>query len=150
MKPFNKILVPVDFSEHSAEALRTAVALARSYGATLTLLHVYDLAPYALPQGYALFTSVEVERLTREFEVQLASTKDEALKLGAERVDTRLLSGTPAFRIADFAKDAGIDLIVMGTHGRTGARHLFIGSIAERVVRTAPCAVLTVKAPQVK
>jgi nucleotide-binding universal stress UspA family protein len=146
MQPFAKILVPVDFSEHSAEALRTAVALGRSYGAALTLVHVFDPAAYAVPQEFALFTPMQLERLTREFEDQLAATKSEALKLGAARVETRLLSGTPAFRIADFAKDAGADLIVMGTHGRTGVRHLFLGSVAERVVRAAPCAVLTVKA----
>jgi universal stress protein A len=150
MKPFDKILVPVDFSEHSAEALRTAVALGQSYGSTLTLVHVYDPAAYAVPQEFALFTPMQVERLTREFEDQLTATKDEALKLGAAHVETRLLTGTPAFRIADFAKDAGIDLIVMGTHGRTGARHLFLGSVAERVVRTAPCAVMTVKAASTK
>lgn len=148
MKPFERILVPVDFSEHSTEAVRTAVALSRSYGATLTLVHVYDPSAYALPEDFVLLTGPQLDRLTLQFEQELAAMKDAALELGAERVSTRLLQGRPAARIVEFAKDTDIDLIVLGTHGRTGSRHLLLGSIAERVVRTAPCAVLTVKAPK--
>lgn len=146
MKPFSRILTPVDFSEHSREAVRTAAALSRSYGATLTLIHVYDPSAYALPEDFVLLTPPQLDRLTLEFEQQLAAAKEEALELGAELADTRLLQGKTATRIVEFAKDTKVDLIVLGTRGRTGPRHLLLGSIAERVVRTSPCAVLTVKA----
>jgi nucleotide-binding universal stress UspA family protein len=146
MKPFQRILVPVDFSVHSTEAMRRAAALSRSYGATLTLVHVFDPSAYALPEDFIVFAAPQLDRLTLQFEQQLDAMKDAALKLGVESVSTHLLRGTPAARIVKFAKDTDIDLIVMGTRGRTGARHLLLGSIAERVVRTAPCAVLTVKA----
>lgn len=146
MKPFKKILVPTDFSPHSLEAVRTGVDLARRYEGSLTLVHVYDPVAYALPEGYVLFTPPQFEKLIAALEQQLEGSKQVAREAGAAEVETRLLQGFPAGEIVDFAASAGIDLIVMGTHGRTGAKHLFLGSVAERVVRTAPCPVLTLKA----
>jgi nucleotide-binding universal stress UspA family protein len=146
MTPFEKILVPVDFSIHSREALRMAVELGRQFQSAITLVHVFEPAVYALPDGYVIFTPQQLEGFIREFERQLESDKQEALRLGAGHVDTRLLEGFPAAEITRYASEAHSDLIVMGTHGRTGPKHLLLGSVAERVVRTAPCPVLTLKA----
>jgi nucleotide-binding universal stress UspA family protein len=137
----------VDFSVHSAPAIEAAVDLSRRYDGLMTLVHVYDPVAYALPEGYVLFTPSQFERLISALEQQLEATKKTAVELGALRVDTRLLQGFPAGEITDYAARTGSDLIVMGTHGRGAFKHLLLGSVAERVVRTAPCPVLTVKAP---
>lgn len=146
MKPFERIVVAVDFSEHSKEALGVAVDLACRYRSSLTLVHVYEPAVYALPDGSILFTAAQFERLMGELERYLATSKEEAIKLGARTVDTRLLQGFAAGEIVAYAKATESDLIVLGTHGRRGAQHLLLGSVAERVVRTAACPVLTVRA----
>lgn len=145
MQPFQKILVPVDFSDHSAEAVRTAADLSRRYDAPLTIVHVFDPVVYALPEAYVLFTPEQLDKLTSALEAQLAEVKQMATEAGAARVETRLLHGLVGTKIMELA--ASSDLIVMGTRGRTGLGHLLLGSVAERVVRLAPCAVLTVKAP---
>lgn len=145
MQPFNRILVPVDFSTQSAQAVRTAADLARRYEASLTLVHVYDPIAYALPEGYVVFAPSQLDKMFAAFEKQLAAAKQNALEAGAPRVDTRLLQGFVTAEIVDFASRAEADLIVMGTHGRRGVSHVVLGSVAERVVRMAPCAVLTVK-----
>lgn len=147
MKPFARILVPVDFSAHSAEATRVATDLARRYDATLTLMHVYDPLAYALPDGFTPFPPPESERLFEALEDQLAGARAHALEAGAPRVATKLLQGTVAAQITEYAALGDFDLVVMGTHGRTGLQHLVLGSIAESVVRTAPCPVLSVKRP---
>lgn len=148
MKAFQNILVPVDFSVHSAQAIEAAVDLSRRYDGLITLVHVYDPVAYALPDGYVLFTPSQFDRLIAALEEQLQAAKKAAVQLGALRVDTRLLEGFPAEEIRDFAARTGADLIVMGTHGRGAVKHLLLGSVAERVVRTAPCPVLTLKAQQ--
>ena len=148
MKPFQRILVPVDFSAYSGEAVRVAADLARRYDAALTLAHVYDPLVYALPDGYVLFTQPQLERLFEALEQQLAGAKAQALEAGAPRAETKLLQGFVAGQISEYAARGEFDLIVMGTHGRTGVKHLVLGSIAENVVRAAPCPVLTVKKGQ--
>lgn len=145
MKPFDRILVPVDFSAYSAEATRIATDLARRYGATLTLMHVYDPLAYALPDGFTPFPPPQNERLIEALQDQLAGAKAHAIEGGAPRVATKLLQGTVAAQITEYAERGEFDLVVMGTHGRTGVKHLVLGSIAESVVRTAPCPVLSVK-----
>lgn len=145
MKPFGRILVPVDFSAYSAEATRVATDLARRYDATLTLMHVYDPLAYALPDGFTPFPPLQHERLFEALQDQLAGAKAHALEAGAPRVATKLLQGSVAAQISEFAERGEFDLVVMGTHGRTGVKHLVLGSIAESVVRTAPCPVLSVK-----
>jgi glycine betaine transporter len=147
MKPFENILVPVDFSVHSNPAIEAAVDLSRRYDGLITLVHVYDAVAYALPEGYVLFTPSQFEQLIAALEQQLEATRKTAVDLGALRVDTRLLQGSPVKEITDYAERTGVDLIVMGTHGRGVVKHLLIGSVAERVARTAPCPVLTLRAP---
>jgi nucleotide-binding universal stress UspA family protein len=87
----------------------------------------------------------QLEEMRSVFEQRLAQATDAAETAGALRVESKLLTGPVANEITDFAEQGQFDLIVMGTHGRTGLRHLVLGSVAEKVVRTAPCAVLTVR-----
>jgi nucleotide-binding universal stress UspA family protein len=147
MKTFRKLLVPVDFSVHSAEAVRVAAALAKRFDAALTLVHVYDPMVYTLPDGFVSLTQTQVNQLFEALEGQLASSKALALEAGAPRVETAILQGFVAGEIVDRASRGEFDLIVIGTRGRTGVKHVLLGSVAERVVRLAPCPVLTVKAP---
>lgn len=148
MKPIKNILVPVDFSAHSSEALRLAADLARRYEASLELLHVFQTMTYALPEGYVLPSSEEVMKIMDHLQLQLDASKRSALELGAPAVQTTLLQGGIATEIVRFAKDGACDMIVMGTHGRTGMKHLLIGSVAEYIVRVATCPVLTVRSPK--
>lgn len=145
MADYKKILVPVDFSTHSGEATRVAADLAKRFDASLTLVHVYDPVAYSLPDGFVMLSQADVDRLFEAFRAQLAADQRRALDAGAPRVDTKLLTGFVAGELVEFASRGEFDLIVMGTHGRTGIQHLAIGSIAERVVRLARCPVLTVK-----
>jgi universal stress protein A len=140
-----KILVPTDFSAHSSDQQAWAAELARRYDASLTLVHVYQPISYALPEGYVLPSA----NLLADLEVSLGRALDDAKKkLEASsglRVDTALMQGVPFAEIVRFAREGSYDLIVLSTHGRTGLRHVLLGSVAEKVVRKAPCPVLTVR-----
>ena len=143
MKKIESILVPVDFSAPARAGLNLALELAKKFGARVTMLHVYGLPVYAFPEG-AVFGP---EVLTR-----LASAAQDAVdrlrvEVASHGVDVTAVStvGTPAEEIVDRVKSHGFDLIVMGTHGRTGLKHALLGSVAERVVRLATCPVLTVR-----
>lgn len=145
MSSFHKILVPVDFSACGREALRYGVELTSRYDAELHLLHVLDIryagADYVM--GLPNFQGFEEEmRRHAEAEMEkLASAPD----LEGRSVQSSLREGIPSQEILSMAEEIGADLIVMGTHGRTGLEHLVLGSTAERVVRMAPCPVLTVR-----
>ena len=146
MKPFKKILVPVDFSPHADEAIRAAADIAKHYeGASITLAHVYEIVAYALPEGYVFQTPQQLSGIMSEFQKMLSDAKERAATAGARNVQTVQLQGSAALEITEYAKKNGVDLIVMGTHGRTGLKHALIGSVAERVLRVAPCPVLTVR-----
>lgn len=148
MKPITNILVPLDFSEHSAAALKYAVDLARHYEATLQLLHVFAPVFYSVPEGYLLPGPAEITQVRSALEQELERAKHDACAGGALIVKTLLLEGHPPSEILRVAREGGFDLIVMGTHGRTGVKHVLIGSVAENVVRHAPCPVLTVRTPK--
>jgi nucleotide-binding universal stress UspA family protein len=148
MRPFQKILVPTDFSKHSAEAVAAAVDVSRRYDASITLAYVFEPVTYALPEGHVMQSPPQLEEMQDVFEKRLLQAEADARALGASNVAAKLLTGPVAGEITDYAARAGFDLIVMGTHGRTGLRHLVLGSVAEKVVRTAPCAVLTVRVPE--
>jgi universal stress protein A len=150
MKGFQKLLVPIDFSAHSVEAMRVAADLARRFDASLTLIHVYDPMISALPDGFIMVPQPGIDKLFEALRSQLEGARRQALEAGAPRVETKLLEGFVAGEIVQFAERGAFDLIVMGTHGRSGMAHLVIGSIAERVVRLSPCPVLTVKKPETK
>jgi universal stress protein A len=149
MNSFHKILVPLDFSEHSERAVQLAAELARRYRAPLTLFHVYEVVPYAVPEGHALITPLpQLTGLVEEFGRRLEEARTRAIEAGAGDVETLLREGFVAPQITDLAREEHFDLIVMGTHGRQGISHLLMGSVAEKVVRTAPCPVLTVRLPE--
>jgi nucleotide-binding universal stress UspA family protein len=147
MMKIHKILVPLDFSVHSKQAQLWAAELARRYDASLTLLHVYQPISYALPEGYVLPST----NLLADLEVNMGKALDEAKRqfdaTPGLRVDTQLTQGVPFVEIIRVAREGGYDLIVLSTHGRTGLRHALLGSVAEKVVRKAPCPVLTVRPP---
>src|SRR5262249_13118989 len=135
---------PVDFSDASRSAMEFACDLARHYQAEVTLLHVYQVPHFVLPDGVVVAGPETVSNLMSKIESALAAARERGESLGAVHASTLTEQGTPFVEIVRIAKD-GYDLIVMGTHGRTGIRHALLGSVAEKVVRKAPCAVLTVR-----
>ncbi len=146
MQPLRKILVPVDFSTHSAEAIRYAADLSRRYEANVTVAHAYQPPEYAFPEGYLLQKASDQTARLAMLERQLAHCEAEARAAGAVRVESKLIDGVDSAAIVRFAEETEQDLIVMGTHGRTGFKRAILGSVAEKVVRTAPCPVLTIRA----
>jgi nucleotide-binding universal stress UspA family protein len=146
MQEIHKILVPVDFSEHSQRALDEAIGLAKKFGAELHLLHCYQLYPVgATGAPYDIVLPETLERAIREGASGLLSEwKQKAAGQGVQ-VQEHLDAGAPSSGIADLAEKLGADLIVMGSRGLTGLKHLMLGSVAERTIRIAPCPVLIVK-----
>lgn len=140
----SRILVPSDFSECSAEALEYAMALAKPLRADLILVHVIEPFPYKLVEGMTFSDYGYGAQLTSQIQVLLDKISNQLLKEKLS-VETHLISGTAFREITQLAEREGIDLIVMGTHGRTGINRLITGSVAEKVVRLAPCPVLTVR-----
>jgi nucleotide-binding universal stress UspA family protein len=145
MEPFKRILCPTDFSGYAAVALREAAALALDAGAELTLLHAYQNPAYIMPMsGYVAPTADLITKLRQEIGDELEGLADDVRKQGLT-VQTQVVEGTPYKCIVDHAAEWHADLIVMGTHGRTGLAHALTGSVAERVVRTAQCPVLVTR-----
>jgi nucleotide-binding universal stress UspA family protein len=140
---FNAILCGVDFSEPSRVALRSATELAKTFGASLTLQHVYE-SPIDMAPPATILPTVQADM--RRARTGLADWQAEAKRLGADDVRIVWTEGTPWQEITKRAHDYGHDLVVVGTHGRTGLQHALIGSVAERVVRHAPCPVITIRA----
>jgi len=143
---WRRILVPTDFSGCSDRALGLADWLAKQHGAEVTLLHVSELANGLMldttvhPAGYAEPVSVE-RYLTSHAVVRM---NEQAKRVLGKLAATRVAFGPTAATIAEVARQERSDLVVMGTHGRTGFKHLLLGSVAERVVRVAPCPVTVV------
>lgn len=144
---FKSILVPVDFSSNSARALEYAHTLATRFGASLHVLHVCEVP--ALTTGsmdaYAIAYSNWSQQLGDEAEREIVKMVP---KLSGVAVTTEVLFGNPARAIVTAATGRKADLIVMGTHGHGPLMHALMGNVAERVVRTAPCPVLTVREPR--
>jgi nucleotide-binding universal stress UspA family protein len=141
------ILVPSDFSECSEEALRYGLELARRFNASLHLLHVVQ-DPITMPWAAEGFSAPLFE-VVDEWEKQaLDRLKAAVPDADRDRVTVAAMVATPYAEILAYAAAHNVDLIVMGTHGRSGVSHILLGSIAERVVRRAPCPVLTVRRPQ--
>lgn len=141
-----QILVPHDFSETAEHALAYALALAERFGARVTVLHAYEVPSYGYPDAVAAsyeFSSA----MERAAAVALKGVEDRARRPNIT-LDTLLRRGTPWVEIAAAAKERKVDMIVMGTHGRRGVARALLGSVAEKVVRTAPCPVLTVHGTQ--
>jgi nucleotide-binding universal stress UspA family protein len=142
--PFNKILCPVDFSPGSQQAMRVAVQLATQHGAELVLVHSWYLPPLADASDLGISSDV-VQQLSDDVKRGLELATAEAAKLGAKRVRSRLVAGLPWQQIVEVAKHEASELLVIGTHGRTGLARVLIGSVAEMVVRHAPCPVLAIR-----
>jgi nucleotide-binding universal stress UspA family protein len=134
-----KILYATDFSTYSNQAYFHAVALAQSHGASLTILYVFSPA----------FGTREVhghkEADRQYWRDQLQQIRPVDTQIPVKHV---FLEGDPAAEIVRYATESGTDLVVMGTHGRTGLERLLMGSVAEKVMRDAPCSVLVVKLPK--
>jgi nucleotide-binding universal stress UspA family protein len=151
----NRILVPVDFSAHSQKAVRYATTLANKFGARVSLIHVVE-DPFVTGawQSEAFIPNIPelLDALLTAAQNQLAALKKDLAAHGLV-VETKVITGRPSHAIVEHAAAGHFDLIVMGTHGRTGLSHALLGSVAERVVQKAPCGVLTVREtapPEVK
>lgn len=131
MVHIKKILYPTDFSSYSNQAYFHALALAETHGASLTIAYVYT--PSVDPGDRSYWRS------------QLEQIHPENRKISVRHV---FLEGDPAEEIVRYCTDTGMDVVVMGTHGRTGMDRLLMGSVAEQVLRGAPCSVMVVKLPR--
>ncbi|MBI4840954.1 MAG: universal stress protein [candidate division NC10 bacterium] len=147
-----QILAPTDFSEHSSYALRQAAELARTFGAKLVLLHVVSnealesiskahIPPHPVDKVY--------EDLGQEVREQYAKHVPPGVRNTLE-TEILVLPGVPSLEIVRAARLKGVDLIMMATHGRTGLSHALVGSVTERVVRKAPCPVLSIRPVRVE
>lgn len=132
------ILVPVDFSQDSEEAVRCAIGLAQQFQARLTLLHAIYV-----PEAAEVNLAAYLDKIQSESDQLMAACRKRVEDAGVA-VDSLVVRGVPSHRITETAQEQQADLIVMGTHGRTGLRHMLIGSVAERVVRHASCPVMVV------
>ena len=150
MVTLKDVLVATDFGDAAETALNYGRDLARRFGAKLHLVHVVDDLDARL--SFVPGLPIEIGRLQVDLETELRRDL-EALLTEEDRRDLRaeavlLASSVPAAAITSYAHEHGIGLIVVGTHGRGPVAHLFLGSVAERVVRTSPCPVLTVRHPE--
>lgn len=144
-----RILVPLDFSESSTAALERAGEFASQFSAAVGLMHVFEPLELPDPKDHMGLPGTDPESLGRISHSAAVRSMDDAVADANERgirvSATHVESGDPARAIVDVAEREGYDLIVMGTHGRTGFDHLLLGSVAEKVVRAAKCPVLTVR-----
>ena len=145
MAGFRKILVPVDFSSHSQRALQTGIELAKAFGAKLHLLHCYQINVGAI-SPYGLVIPESFDRDIREAATKQLEQWREKVAAQKIEVESEVSPLFPSEAIASTAERIGADLIVMGTRGLSGIKHVMLGSVAERTVRIAPCPVLTLKA----
>ncbi len=142
-EPIKKMIVATDFSEPAAFAASFAMDLAEDHGASVEIVHVTQsptttAAPYGVPLSTEYLMAVRQAAQKRVKELEESLTREKV------SIDTYVQEGWAPGIINERAKAIGADLVVMGTHGHTGIKHVLLGSVAERVVRTAPCSVLTV------
>ena len=141
---FAKILCPTDFSPGSAQAIRVAARIARETSAELVLVHAWYMAPTPFAGEYGPPPHL-VDGIVQDAQRSLAAAARDATAGGAERVTTKLVTGVPWAEITALLENDAYDLCVIGTHGRTGLSRILLGSVAEKVVRHAPCSVLAVR-----
>jgi nucleotide-binding universal stress UspA family protein len=142
---FNRILVPIDFSEHSKRALKYAIPFARQFAASIDLIYVVEptIYPADFSFGQVGFPNVEEELRKRgAAELDTLIRKEIAGKVKAKKV---IRTGKPFYEIIQYAREEKMDLIIIATHGHTGVEQILFGSTAEKVVRKAPCPVLVVR-----
>jgi nucleotide-binding universal stress UspA family protein len=142
-----KVLVPIDFSDYSKSALKYAVNFAKSFNAEIILVYVVE--PVIYPPDFSM-GQIAMPSINAEWDDR---AKDELQKLaksditGSENVKTIIKTGKPFVEIIETAKEENVDLIIIATHGHSGVEHILFGSTAEKVVRKAPCPVLTLREP---
>jgi len=140
-----RILLPADFSSHSASATKYACELATKFEAELHLLHVLEMHPVTTPDfGMGLDLPRYVEESKSKAEKALDDLLDPNWS-NDRQMRKAIVEGSPVKEIVRYARTQNVDLIVISTHGRTGLAHILMGSVAENIVRTAPCPVLTVR-----
>ena len=139
-----KIILATDFSDISKDAGSHALQLARTYKAELKALHVFDISAWNIPSHDYLATDAVVEGLEEAIQRGKNALKELAESFDLE-VETIFTEGDPGHEIVRVAEELNADLIVLGTHGYSGWKRFTIGSVAELVVRHAPCAVLTIR-----
>lgn len=143
----NKILVPIDFSDYSKSALRYAVNFAKMFNSEIILIYVVE--PVIYPPDFSM-GQIAIPTVTTEFDER---AKEELTKLAKNeipstiKVSTLIKAGKPFIEIIDTAAEADVDLIIIATHGHSGVEQILFGSTAEKVVRKAPCPVLTLREP---
>jgi nucleotide-binding universal stress UspA family protein len=145
MIDIKKILVATDFSDHSAVALRYAAEFSKAFGSQILLCHVVEGSGYLshLPPGGEGYFPPNMDEIRREnAQVKCQEILDEGT---FENAAAHVLIGKPFLEIVQLAKAENVDLVIVGTHGRGAVAHMLLGSVAERVVRKAPCPVLTVR-----
>jgi len=138
------ILVPVDFSSCSREGLRYAIAFANEFGAKIILLHATYLGYVYSCEGTAIYDIPGLQKAARKTAERKMRELVRSVNFRAVKFETVFTEGSPVLDICAFAKDHNVDLIITSTHGFTGFTHVLIGSIAEQVLRHAPCSVLVV------
>ncbi len=143
-----RILVPIDFSEHSKKALLYALPFAREFKASVDLLYVVEPTIYPSDFGFGQVGFPDVEKeLHQKAAAELGTLRDDAIP---KTVKSRSIvsTGIPFVEITTYAQQEKIDLIIVATHGRTGVEHILFGSTAEKIIRKAPCPVLVVRAEE--
>lgn len=143
-----KILVPVDFSEHSKKALRYALSFARQFNAHLELIYVVEPTIYPSDFGFGQVGFPDVEKELHEKASQELRALIAADVPTHVRTTSVVSTGIPFVEITTYAKAENIDLIIIATHGRTGVEHILFGSTAEKIIRKAPCPVLVIRAEE--
>jgi nucleotide-binding universal stress UspA family protein len=145
------ILVPVDFSSCSREGLRYAISFANEFGAKIILLHATYLGYIYSSEGTAMYDIPGLQKTARKTAERKMRELVRSVNFGVVKSEAVFTEGSPVLDICQFAKDHDVDLIITSTHGLTGLKHVLIGSIAEQVVRHAPCSVFVVPShPQVR
>lgn len=147
MISIKNILCPIDYSVYSEKALKYAIEFAEKYNAKLYLMHVLDIRIYDITDPELYNVNVIDKETINKLRERLHKCISEDTRKNIE-VETIVIEGVPFSEIIKKARECKVDLIVLGTHGRTGLSHAIMGSVAEKVVRKAPCPVLTIRHPE--
>lgn len=140
-----RILVPVDFSDAARPVVEYARDMARDRGASVALLHVVGVPATPLDPAYGVAADPKILQDLQAGAARGLEDLAALVRKAGVPVETRVVLGAPSREIVRAAREGGADLVVIGTHGRTGLRHVFLGSVAENVVRLCPCPVLTLR-----